>query len=111
SASPTRSATMTCPDLGTWRAFVDGEAPDQRELAEHLAACPTCRAQVDDIRAAAGHASAAVAALASGTVPSPAAIAMARERLRARRGAASESEPLAVRRRAFTLRRLAAVGG
>ena len=80
---------MNRPDVGLWRAWLDGEAPESAPpLAEHLAACPACQRCTDALRQAAGHAAAAVAALAPGSVPSPASLA-----LRARAAARRAGEP------------------
>jgi hypothetical protein len=78
---------MTCPDLGLWRAWLDGESEREPPLADHLKACPACQARVADLRRDAGRVAAAVAALAPPAALSPASVALARERLTAARAA------------------------
>jgi hypothetical protein len=109
---------MTCPDIGLWRAFIDGEAPAERELASHLVECASCRAQVDVLRGSAARSAAAIGLLAPGTVPSPAAVAMARARLAPDAAGAAATigrTPTAAagprRLGVAPVRRLAAVGG
>jgi hypothetical protein len=76
---------MTCPDLGLWRAWLDGQAEHEPPLADHLTTCAACQAGVADLRRDAGLAAAAVAALAPPAALSPASVALARERLVAAR--------------------------
>jgi hypothetical protein len=73
---------ITCPDVGRWRAWLDGQAPAAApDPAAHLAACPGCRAVVDDLRASATAAARALDALAPPAPPAAAAVALARQRL------------------------------
>ena len=90
--------TMTCPDLGSWRAWLDHEvgaaAPDP---AAHLDACADCRALVTDLRQNAALAKTAIRRLAPASLPSPAAIARVHERLRGGEQAAPAAPALPVR--------------
>lgn len=52
---------MTCPDTGTWRAWLDAEADAP---VGHLDGCSACTAEVADLRAASEHAATAIAVLA-----------------------------------------------
>jgi hypothetical protein len=77
---------MICPDAGRWRAWLDCEADDEATaLANHLAACPTCRSTVSGLQATANSAVAALASLAPANLPAAADIALAQERLAWRR--------------------------
>ena len=60
---------MTCPDMATWRAWLDDEAA--AGMGEHLTGCAACAQVVDELRADAGYAAAAIASLD----PSPVAAA------------------------------------
>jgi hypothetical protein len=73
---------QTCPDVGAWRAWMDGET----DLAEeHLGSCAGCRQVVAELREDAATARGGLAALAPGQLPSAAEVAVARERLDWRR--------------------------
>src|SRR4051794_36771932 len=83
---------MTCPDVGLWRAWLDGEAADpEPALADHLTTCAICQRRIGELRQAAAGAAAAVAFLAPAAALSPASLALARERLLAAR-ASSRTE-------------------
>ena len=61
---------MSCPDVGVWRAWLDGElSGEPAALAEHLATCPSCNETVDELRANAALAATAIGALAPSLVP------------------------------------------
>ncbi len=55
---------ISCPEEGTLRAWIDGEAPDQAQVGAHLDGCATCRDDVAALRANAEHAGGAVGLLA-----------------------------------------------
>lgn len=75
---------MSCPDIGTWRAWLDDQEPNRAsELSDHLGACPVCQDRVGDLRRGARFAATSVATLAPAAVPAAASIALARERLAA----------------------------
>ena len=94
------TTTLTCPDAGAWRAWLD--EPDPR-LEAHLDACNACRQQVDDLSTNAAYAAMALQHLAPATLPSPAEAAAARQRLAARGqpapGVAAHAAPRRGRRR------------
>lgn len=62
---------MTCPDTGTLRASIDGEAPD---AVAHIAACAGCTQAVADLRDQAQYAAAAIALLDEPAVMHPEAV-------------------------------------
>ncbi len=64
---------MTCPEPGLLRAWLDRDpASDTPDLSGHLAACPLCRAALDELRQVAGLAAVAVGALAPDALPTAA---------------------------------------
>ncbi|HEY7066994.1 MAG TPA: hypothetical protein VII06_36350 [Chloroflexota bacterium] len=72
----------TCPDVGRWRAWLDGAVPAPApDLPGHLTACPGCRAVVDDLRTTAAVTATALDTLAPTTPAPPAAGTLARQRL------------------------------
>lgn len=78
------SPKLGCPDIGDLRARLDpdsGRAPDDRRGWDHLAACPSCRAEADRLRRDAELAAGAIDRLAPDALPSSAAIELARKRL------------------------------
>lgn len=68
---------MTCPDRGTWRAWLDGEAPLE-DAETHLEACSACSAAVAVLRSDRAFASSAVATLGPVRTAVPAAPAVPR---------------------------------
>ncbi|HEX8966405.1 MAG TPA: hypothetical protein VF937_00900 [Chloroflexota bacterium] len=74
----------TCPDIGVWRAWLDHEE-HPLGLAEHLPGCPACQRLIADLRDDADAVSASVATLGPARLPSPADVAVARERFDWRR--------------------------
>ena len=89
---------MTCPDLGFWRAWLDHEADAAvADPAGHLEACAECRALVTELRQNAALAATAIRRLAPASVPSPAATALARERLHGNGQAAAAASALPMR--------------
>src|SRR6202035_2311836 len=73
-----------CPDIGAWRAWLDHEDESAR-LDEHLTGGPASRHLGAAWREGAASAHAVFALLAPVSLPSAAAKAVARERLRSRR--------------------------
>jgi len=70
---------MNCPDVGTWRTWLDdGRAA---ELEAHRAGCARCRALVGEMEADATHAASALGGLAPAALPFGAALRLARARL------------------------------
>jgi hypothetical protein len=84
---------MTCPDVGTWRAWLDESG--SAELEEHRAACVDCRALVRELQADAAHAAASIGALAPAALPSGGAVRLARARLGAPAAGAPSVERIA----------------
>jgi hypothetical protein len=82
---------MNCPDVGTWRLWLDegGGA----ELEAHRVACADCRALVRELKECATHASVSLGALAPTALPSGAAVRLARARLGAEADAALPLAP------------------
>jgi hypothetical protein len=79
------SPALTCPEPGLWRAWLDEEIADQAPaLADHLAACSACRDAVGEQRGNADLAARAVDRLLPGMLPTPAAVAVALDRLHGR---------------------------
>src|SRR5579859_724445 len=78
-------SSLSCPDLGAWRAWLDHEDESPR-FDEHLAGCPACQRLVADLREDAASVHAAFALLAPIGLPSAAETVVARERLRSQRG-------------------------
>src|SRR5579884_80297 len=104
---------MTCPDVGALRAWIDeeGEAPAS-EVAAHLANCGACHGELERLRADARLAGRAVRSLRPTAEPSPAALALARQRVELlRRGEPSnqERQPMSLTNR-FARWRIAAGG-
>src|SRR5262249_1653035 len=91
-----RGGTMSCPDVGVWRAWLDGEAAGEAEgLAEHLAACASCAGLVGELPATAALGGTAIGALGPSLVPAaPAAAPFSR---RDRTGRPAEVAVLAPR--------------
>jgi len=81
---------VTCPDLGAWRVWLDEPGGD---LDTHLAGCDACRALVSDLRQNAALAAALIRPLAPETLPSPAAVELARARLRVARAGSWAAMP------------------
>jgi anti-sigma factor RsiW len=88
------TTSQTCPDIGVWRARIDGEVLAADPLADglaepaieqHLASCPACQRLVADLRADADLARDALARLAPAERPDAAEVGVARERLQWRR--------------------------
>jgi anti-sigma factor RsiW len=69
--------SITCPEAGAWRAWLDGERADPAVEA-HLQRCSACQAEVELLRQNASHAAAALELL---RVPDTLSIAGARQRL------------------------------
>lgn len=79
------SHTTTCPDPGTWRAWLDQEAVEAEvDLPTHLARCPACRETVEELRASRELAARLLAPLLA-EQPSTAETLLARERLHRQR--------------------------
>jgi hypothetical protein len=76
--------TITCPELGVWRAWLDNEEHPSG-IEQHLEECPACQRAVADLRQDAALSATAIGVLRVTPVPSPAEIATARERLTWRR--------------------------
>jgi hypothetical protein len=76
--------SKACPDSGVWRAWLDRE-DGPPHLDAHLQDCPGCLRVVADLRDDSSVIRDALAALAPTTLPSAAEVAVARERLEARR--------------------------
>lgn len=73
---------MTCPDAGTWRAWLDHASGDpMADLSAHLEACASCQATMGDLRQNALLAASALASLSPASVPSAAQVTLARKRL------------------------------
>lgn len=87
---------MSCPDVGTLRAYIDRELPARRadELARHLGACETCRQQLAEVEKVAGFAGARLSRLAASTSDQPAEASLALARVRRR---SAEREGLGTR--------------
>jgi hypothetical protein len=73
-----------CPDIGVWRAWLDNE-DHPTHLDNHLAGCPACQRMVADLRDDAHDVNTILSVLAPTRLPSPAEVAVARERLDWRR--------------------------
>lgn len=43
-------SSSICPDVGTWRAWLDGESESRTSLIAHLPTCSHCQGVVDDLR-------------------------------------------------------------
>jgi len=82
-----------CPDIGTWRAWLDHEDQSPR-LEAHLPGCPACQRLVADLRQDAASVREAFAVLAPIGLPSTAETAVARERLRSKRAQPVLLQPL-----------------
>jgi len=82
-----------CPDIGTWRAWLDHEDQSPR-LEAHLPGCPACQRLVADLRQDAASVREAFAVLAPIGLPSTAETAVARERLRSKRAQPVLLKPL-----------------
>jgi hypothetical protein len=80
------NTTQSCPDIGTWRAWLDHET-DLSDEAQHLETCPGCQRVVDELRDDAAFADAGLASLASSDLPSAADVSVARERVHWRHAA------------------------
>jgi hypothetical protein len=80
-----RTPSRACPDIGAWRAWLDHEN-ESRQLDEHLPGCPACQRLVTDLREDAASIREAFTLLAPIGLPSAAETAVARERLRSKRG-------------------------
>lgn len=92
----TSSTPQTCPDVGTWRAWLDHE--DHADwLPAHLAGCPGCRSLVAELRDDAHGVGDLFASLAPARLPEAAEIAVARERLEWRRAQPIRPTPLHTR--------------
>jgi hypothetical protein len=78
--------SLTCPDIGVWRAWLDHEDDESPHLDEHLPGCPACQRLVADLREDAASVRETFALLAPIGLPSAAETAVARERLRSQRG-------------------------
>src|SRR5579859_1344049 len=81
------STPHTCPEIGTWRAWLDHEV-ELPDATAHLETCPGCRRLVDELRADASLAHRGLAGLSPLELPRPAEVAVARERMHWRRAAA-----------------------
>lgn len=94
--------SLNHPDVGAWRAWLDGEIPPSApcapgDLATHLERCTACNQAVRDLRGGRAYATAALEGLAPAPLPSAAAIALARTRLhRERQGAVEAPVPLPI---------------
>jgi uncharacterized protein DUF4367 len=100
---------QTCPDVGTWRAWLDHEA-DLPEGSRHLDGCPGCRQVVDELQQDAGFAHASLWGLAPDAVPNAAEVAVARERGQWRHAATETAGRMHVIHRVSTPWRVAAGG-
>jgi hypothetical protein len=75
-----------CPDIGTWRAWLDHEI-DLPEASRHLEKCPGCQRLVDELREDSLYAGESLAALAPRQTPAAADVALASERVQWRHAA------------------------
>jgi hypothetical protein len=89
------SLSLSCPDIGAWRAWLDHE-DESIHLDEHLRGCPACQRLVADVREDAAGVREAISLLAPIGLPSVAETAVARERLRSRLGQPSSPIPLRI---------------
>ena len=78
----------SCPDVGTWRAWLDHELP-AIDLEPHLRDCAACSQVVAELRTNAQVAQTSLHGLLPERLPSPAEMALARERLHWRQRAAA----------------------
>ncbi|MFN8525341.1 MAG: hypothetical protein U0821_19770 [Chloroflexota bacterium] len=60
----------TCPDVGEWRAWLDGEPVGASQCSDaHLAQCVVCKSLVAELQVTAGVAARALASLPAGAAP------------------------------------------
>jgi hypothetical protein len=85
--------SQVCPDIGAWRAWLDHEE-HAAYLDDHLPGCPACQRLIADLRDEATGVGEAMSLLVPIALPSAAEAAVARERLRSRRG---QSAPFPLR--------------
>ena len=80
---------MSCPDIGTLRAYLDRELPTRRadELARHLGACESCRERLAEVEKVAGFAGSRLSRLAPSEADRPAEPALALAGIRRRSSA------------------------
>lgn len=74
-----------CPDVGTWRAWLDSESESPTSLMAHLPTCAHCQGVVDDLRQSVELAETSVAALRANADLSAVEVDRARMRLAALR--------------------------
>jgi hypothetical protein len=86
--------SSACPDIGAWRAWLD-HADEPGLLEEHLDNCPGCRSTVALLQEDVAHVRDAFARLApdQAGLPSPADVAVARDRLEWRRRSLPNQPP------------------
>ena len=77
---------MSCPDVGTLRAYLDRELPARRadEVARHIGGCESCRERLAELEKVAGFAGARLSRLSPSTTEQPAEAPLALARLRRR---------------------------
>jgi hypothetical protein len=84
---------QSCPDLGRWRAWLDGAHDGGgTDLDEHLGGCPRCADLVRDLRRSAALATALIRPLVPAGAPSPASIELARARFASARAGVQRKE-------------------